>query len=264
MFGRYEMGLSCIEAGILMASLIPCAIVFFVFSKKIYYKLLGVFALTIFSLVLISSGTRGAWIAAFVSSFYVIVFSMIKKQRFVLSKLTGLFCLAGVLLIILYAWKFNTELNSPTVIVRYQSLRYGTQDMGFLERVNIWFECFKLSLKYPLGMGFRQLYSLGASSQQYPHSLYFGLLLTSGYIGAFGFIGFIIFLFKKMISYINSTNEDERQIFIAATGSTVAFLIYSIFEHPLYNATVIMPTMWIIWGTAMGLWMGGQKCVSSR
>ena len=250
--GKTLLNIGCIMLGDQMASVIPLVVAFILLQTKFFYRILNILALAIFSFILVSTGTRGAWFAAVVGAASVVYLLLRHKKGSVSSKAWIFTASILLLLIILYATQWSLQLNTY-LADRLESLRYISKDISLLDRIDIWLSGLRAVFEYPLGMGFREVYPLG-SFVVYPHSLYVGVLLTSGLLGFVGLFSFLIFWIRKTLIYLKRIDDNSRVFIIGALGSTLAFLTYSIFEDPLYSPDIIMPTMWIIWGTVAALW----------
>lgn len=257
LFGKSSIAISCIMAGNQMASMMPLVVALIFLNTKIHHKLFGILVLFVFSLVLVSSGTRGAWFAALVGISPVIILGLRYSRVPILSKVSLFICLIAALMVILSASQWCLQLNEY-LGDRFKSLMYISSEASILERAEIWIYGFRTFLQYPLGMGFRAEYPLGAITR-YPHSLYTGFLLSSGFLGTLGFFWFIGSWFARMLAAIKNIDMQAQAFFIGTIGSTLAFLTYGIFEHPAYSPTIIIPTMWIIWGVTIGLTRTGRK-----
>lgn len=251
LFGKNSIAISCIMAGNQMATIIPFAAALAFLGWRFYHKILGILALFLFSLVLISSGTRGAWLACTVGIAPVIILSLSYRRSSILSKILSFIFMILALIAILFLSRWYLQFNEY-LTNRFEGLKYVLKDASLIDRMEIWVYSFKAFLGHPLGMGFRDEYPLGFLTK-YPHSLYVGLLLSSGLLGTVGFFWFLISWFRRVLRCLKVAGRDEQIIFTAAMGSSLAFLIYGIFEHPAYSPTIIIPTIWIIWGTTMGL-----------
>lgn len=251
LFGKYPIAIGCIFVGIMLANLIPFVAMFIFSNEKTYYKLLSILVLIMFSTTMIYSGTRSAWIGALVGVFPLLSYFFKNKKLSFFSKFLFFIGLIIVVLTLYYVVKYSIEINNY-LIFRFDSLKRLSGDESLLSRLDIWMAGFQEFLKNPLGLGFREVYQMGASVK-YPHSLYIGILLSSGFLGFMGFFSFIILWFKKVVSFIKTSDGSVNLFLSAAQGSTVAFLVTGIFEDPTHNSNIIMPMMWLIWGISIAL-----------
>lgn len=250
-FGQNYIGIGSIMLGNQMATVIPLVAGLAFLNSKIWHKLLGCFAVFIFGVVLVATGTRGAWLASLIGISPVILLALNnKRSSFFYRTAFILFALLS-LAVILFASRMYLEINEY-MAHRLKSAMFILNDPSLIERMEIWNASFKTFLQNPLGMCFREQYPLGFMIA-YPHSLYVGILLTSGFLGAAGFFWFLAAWFKVILRNLKNAGTNEKIIFAAAIGSSLAFLVYGIFEHPFYSPTIVMPTIWVVWGCAIGL-----------
>ena len=250
-FGQNYIGISSIMLGNQMATIIPFVAGIAFLNTKIWYKLFGCFAVFILGAVLIATGTRGAWMASLIGILPVILLALSLKRASVFYKTVFTIVILLSLSVILFASRTYLDINEY-LAYRLKSAMFIFNDPSLIERMEIWVASFKAFLQNPLGMGFREQYPLGFMTV-YPHSLYVGLFLSSGFLGAVGFFWFLAAWFRAISRSLKNAGTNEKTIFAAAIGSSLAFLTYGIFEHPAYNPIIVMPTIWIIWGCAIGL-----------
>ena len=252
LYGKQAFGLTCMALAGQAATIIPLSLAFFLMAKKRYVRLASFVAFSGFILILIGTMTRSAWISAVLGIIAVSIF------WFRFSSLERKTAVANIFYLILFIIAVGVGIYimlylNPEIISRAESLRYFTTDLSLLTRVDIWFSGLKTFLANPFGMGFREVYPLEVSLV-YPHSLYVGILLSSGFIAAFGFFGFLYKWLKKIFTAMMlAESRPAKAIFVGAIGTLTSFLFYGLFEYLAFSPDATMVPVWIILGVTIAL-----------
>ena len=233
----------------MLAFFIPILFLFFRSSKiNKVTRLISFFCFSLFSIALIYSYTRAAW----VSLFGAVVLGILISLKFKLKHFIVSFFL---LLIFLFPFRSdffsilteNKQDSSSSFTEHIQSIYNIKSDASNMERINRWKCAISMFKEKPIlgyGPGTYQFHygvfqnhkdktiiSTNSGDMGNAHSEYLGALSESGLIGLVLFLVLIITIFYKGIVLYN--NEENKLFKIYLLGSIIGLMTY--FIHGLFN-----------------------------
>ena len=235
--------------GAMLAFFIPILFLFFRSSKiNKVTKLISFFCFSLFSIALIYSYTRAAWVSLFGAVILGLLIRLkLKPKHFILS--------ISLLLIILFPFRSdffsilaeNKQDSSSSFTEHIQSIYNIKSDASNMERINRWKCAVRMFKEKPiLGYGpgtyqfhygvfqnhkDRTIISTNSGDMGNAHSEYLGALSETGLIGLILFLLLIFTIFYKGIVLYN--NEKNKLLRIYLLGSIIGLMTY--FIHGLFN-----------------------------
>lgn len=198
---------------------------------------------------IVLSSSRGSWVALTLSS--AVVFGLFARKHW------RVFATLGATLGVLFAalWKVLAS--------RATSLAPSSNP----ERLRLWEICWDLFKQRPLtGHGYHYGFELQRSQFMTdvekanptfptdPHSIYFDLLATTGVLGLFSFVAFLVAAF---VSYVRGfgmaqVSKDDRGVLIAGVGALISFTVGSAFDSHFFHTQTLMATvLWLALGQSV-------------
>ncbi len=226
-------------------------------------KILLSVMISILSLYLIMTYSRGAWLG-FLSAILLMILYFIKNFNFrakVLLFIAGASVLMIFLLLphflnpqikyeILTKFKFSQKIN-----VRVKSIPQTSRGSN-LERIRLWKEALKIIRDYPAtGCGLNN-YSIVARNYKsfegggvYPHNSF---LQKAAETGIFGLLAFLFVLFSFFKSGIQHLNQKRDYLVLGLLAGITAFLIQSFFDTNLYALQLVV-LFWYMLGLTVAV-----------
>lgn len=249
--------------GAMLAFFIPFLIgITFSDNYKGRYRLLTGIGLILFSVALVLSYTRAAWLSLAVA---FIVWLLIKlKIRFRPLFVTGLTLLALVILFqtqILMFLERNNQQSSSNLASHFTSMTNVSSDASNLERINRWSCAIRMFEEKPvLGWGpgtymfqyapfqisnQRTIISTNAGDAGNAHSEYLGPLAESGLLGMLSFVLVaIVILYVGIHTYTRSREREVRLIVLSSIIGLVTYLVHGFLNNFLDTDKAAVP----FWG----------------
>lgn len=167
--GDYELSAEVYGLSILVA-------VFVILSAKSQLiRVLALIEILAFTLLLVSTQTRSAFLLALIGTIGIVLSSSLNRNR---KRSLGLL---GLIAILTEAW-LSAQGSFQDLLSRFASVEYNQDLPGVANRASVWdyFQNLKSFTDLPLlGNGFSYPYS---EIQSYPHSLYLWVLWSGGFL----------------------------------------------------------------------------------
>ncbi|WP_159521602.1 O-antigen ligase family protein [Sunxiuqinia indica] len=249
--------------GAMLAFFIPI-LIGLTFSKSYRngYRLLSGCGLLLFTIALILSYTRAAWLSLVIGGMVWLVIKL--KLRFRPLFITGLSVIAIVLVFqtqILMFLERNNQESSADLATHLSSMTNVTTDASNLERINRWSSALQMFEEKPvLGWGpgtymfqyapfqltkNRTIISTNSADGGNAHSEYLGPLAESGFLGALSFILLVVvILYVGIHAYSRSSKKEHRMIILSAIIGLVTYLIHGFLNNFLDTDKASIP----FWG----------------
>ena len=235
--------------GAMLAFFIPILALFFSSSKiKISYRVISFFCFVLFSIALIFSYTRAAW----VSLFGAIILGLFVKFKF---QLKHFIMFSVLVLFILFPFRHqifsivsdNKQDSSSSLTEHVRSIYNIKSDASNMERINRWNCALSMFKEKPI-LGFgpgtyqfqygifqmhkdKTIISTNSGDMGNAHSEYLGALSETGLIGLSLLLLLITTIFKKGISLYYSEKTELLKTYLL--GSMIGLMTY--FIHGLFN-----------------------------
>ena len=246
--------------GAMLAFFIPF-LIGLTFSKDYCrrYRLLAGGALLLFSVALVLSYTRAAWLSLVIGAG---VWTIIKlKLRFRPLFVTGLSIVAIILVFqtqILMFLERNNQESSSNLETHLSSMTNVSTDASNLERINRWSCAIQMFEEKPIfGWGpgtymfqyapfqltkHRTIISTNSANRGNAHSEYLGPLAESGFLGMISFILLsIIILYTAVHAYTRAKDKEMRLIVLSAIIGLVTYLVHGFLNNFLDTDKASIP-----------------------
>ena len=235
--------------GAMLSFFIPILFLFSSSSKiKPLYRIFSIIFFVLFSIALIFSYTRAAW----VSLLGAVILGVFISLKFKLKHLI-FFSILFLFLLIPFGSKFssiisdNKQDSSSSFTEHLQSIYNIKSDASNMERINRWKCAISMFKEKPI-LGFgpgtyqfqygtfqmhndKTIISTNSGDMGNAHSEYLGALSETGFVGLFLLLVLIITILKKGISlYYNEKNELFKMYLL---GTVIGLMTY--FIHGLFN-----------------------------
>lgn len=246
--------------GAMLAFFIPF-LIGLTFSKDYCrrYRLLAGGALLLFSVALVLSYTRAAWLSLVIGAG---VWAIIKlKLRFRPLFVTGLSIVALILVFqtqILMFLERNNQESSANLGTHLSSMTNVSTDASNLERINRWSCAIQMFEEKPIfGWGpgtymfqyapfqltkHRTIISTNSANRGNAHSEYLGPLAESGFLGMISFVLLsIVILYIGVHAYTRARDQEMRLIVLSAIIGLVTYLIHGFLNNFLDTDKASVP-----------------------
>lgn len=249
--------------GAMLAFFIPM-LIGITFSKELKgrYRFFAGIALAIFSVALVFSYTRAAWLSLFAAvGFWVIVKLKLRFQPLFIGAISLIaFVFAFQTQILMYLERNNTQ-SSSNLAAHITSMTNVSTDASNLERINRWSCAIQMFEEKPVfgwGPGTymfqyapfqltrnRTIISTNSGDGGNAHSEYLGPLAESGLVGLLSFLLLIVTVFYIGINTYTRSNEKEvRMIVLSALVGIFTYLIHGFLNNFLDTDKASVP----FWG----------------
>ena len=259
----HSFGLICVFGITLLAYFLPTQV-----GKK---KLVNLVLSFLFALGLVFSGTRGVWVGMLVP-LAVFLFLWLRKKELrsalavPLLAMTVVVSAFAVSPIIKVGIHYLYSGSSDDYFGRVRSI-YDTNESSNAGRIAIWKESARLSLRYPLGVGFGNFLEarLGSGAgengisekinrryklpEKYitAHSLYLQTLVELGFVGLILLIWFFLSFLRSIYSSLSlalQAKNREATVFFTSIGFLSLWLMgFSVFDVTVYNDRILVLIM---------------------
>jgi putative inorganic carbon (HCO3(-)) transporter len=249
--------------GALLAMFIPFSIGF-VFDKKLpnYQRFLSFFIFTFFSIAIILSYSRAAWVSLAIALAIFLILKLKINYKFVL---TGLVLVSGIFLYyrydILMTLEKNKQDTSKDYIEHIQSIPNITTDASNLERINRWNCALRMFREKPIfgwGPGTYQfkyapfqrsqektVISTNAGDKGNAHSEYIGPLAEMGMFGLLSVLAIVIYITYTAVKvYKKSVSKEIRTFALIALVSLYTYFVHGFLNNFLDTDKAAVP----FWG----------------
>ena len=202
-------------------------------EKKILKKLIAFGMLSINTLTLILTFSRGCWLGIL---FAIAILLIVIDRRFILLGILALLVAPFVL--------------PETIISRFTSIG-NMGDTSTSYRVAIWMGTIAMLKDYwfsGIGLGITSfnkvypIYAYAGTTAQHSHNLYLQLMVENGIMGLVMFLGIIYNFFKEMII---SLVKKKKILLVGIMSGMVGFLVQSMTDHTWYNYRVVL-IFWMV------------------
>ncbi len=249
--------------GAMLAFFIPF-LIGITFSKdyRQRYRYLAGVGLTLFTIALVLSYTRAAWLSLAAAGAVWIVMKL--KLRFQPLFLTALSILALVLVFqtqILMFLEQNDQESSANLGAHLSSMTNVTTDASNLERINRWSSALRMFEEKPvLGWGpgtymfqyapfqltrNRTIISTNSADGGNAHSEYLGPLAESGVLGMLSFILLVaVIVYIAVHAYTRAKDREVRLIILSAIIGLITYLVHGFLNNFLDTDKAAVP----FWG----------------
>ncbi len=258
------------------------SIILFFYSKGISKVIFGISSVAI-TYGLILTQTRNAWLSFAVAFGSLLIFLIIKGEKFKIKRFATVITLLVMIGIIGGAMILRNEATSnigDRLDEQSESVQIDEQDPtalnnSLITRILIWHTSYKAFLQKPVfGIG---AYSFRFISELYyeipkpfyeefvkertPHVTYLQVLTETGIVGLVAFLIFIIAIFKQIIQTLSRPNKTKQEIKLSLL--ICWSLIYIIFS-------MLMTESWLygqyaVWtGILLGLLISNYKTLTSK
>lgn len=202
-------------------------------EKKILKKLIAFGMLSINTLTLILTFSRGCWLGIL---FAIAILLIVIDRRFILLGILALLVAPFVL--------------PETIISRFTSIG-NMGDTSTSYRVDIWMGTIAMLKDYwfsGIGLGITSfnkvypIYAYAGTTAQHSHNLYLQLMVENGIMGLVMFLGIIYNFFKEIII---SLVKKKKILLVGIMSGMVGFLVQSMTDHTWYNYRVVL-VFWMV------------------
>lgn len=235
--------------GAMLSFFIPILALLFSSSRiKSLFRFISFFCFLLFSIALIFSYTRAAWLSLFAA----IILGLFIKMKFKLKHI-----LFFSILFFFIAFPFQNQISSviqnnkqdssSSFSEHIKSIYNIKSDASNMERINRWKCAIKMFKEKPI-LGFgpgtyqfqygvfqmhndKTIISTNSGDMGNAHSEYLGVLSETGFLGLFFFLLLIISIFKKGILLYHSEKNKLFKTYLL--GSIIGLMTY--FIHGLFN-----------------------------
>ena len=209
-------------------------------AKKVVFYVLTLF----FIITLVSTYSRGAWIATFLSLIFLGVF---KDRKFLIAVI-------AIFMFLSFAAPHSVKLRAASLI--------NFEEMKDSKRIILWKEALSIIKEYPvLGCGFNTYavvgpsYRITESSGFYPHNSYLQMAAELGIFGLGVFLWLIYRLFAISLANIKKIKDRfGSAMLIGLLAGLFGFLAHSLVDTNIYAFRLSM----LMWFT-MGLIIAAQR-----
>ena len=252
--------------GATLAFIVPIIVAFIFYRRSLKISYLATSFLTGFLLVLVLSivfsYTRAAWLSLVAALGAAVIFWFKIKMR------TILLVMLGIIAVLIYKWpdieqslSHNKQRSDDDLDDHLQSVYNISNDQSNLERINRWNSAVNMFMERPV-MGFgpgtysfqyapyqnvkdRSLISTNAGDLGNAHSIYFGALAETGFLGVIFIIGiFFITVATGMRVIYKATNNKVKGIAIGALCGLITYIVHG----ALNNYNDFDKTAVLMWG----------------
>jgi O-antigen ligase len=218
----------------------------------------------LFGVAMLLTKTRGVWVASFSAIIFILLYSLIKREKLLINKkkiLLILFILSLTFTSVYFIMdKGNNDLSSrinQTVVIDQEKAKEGVVTNSLVTRIFIWDTAWNAFKAHPfIGIG---AYSFMFSSKEYhnveeslynnyvkgltPHETFLMVLTETGILGLICFL-FLLYQIIKMSNHaVNISSTKEEHMFSMFFLSANIYIICS----------MIITDAWL-WGRGIILW----------
>lgn len=200
---------------------VQCIYMCFKVLKNEKYRFIYIVGLIMNLYLLILSGARGAWLGI-IAALLLMSFSYIKDRK----KIGFGGVLFGGLLSLIYILKDKID-YFKYLVKRFSSISNTKSDGSNVARMKMWdVSVQKFKETNYLGLGYKNnlKYPALGISFDHPHSDYFYILSSSGIIGIFGYLYFLVMVFLRSLKNVN------RDIWLFILGLVSFLAVYGVVE----------------------------------
>lgn len=246
----------------LVMFLFPMIASFLVNKEFPLKRILMVVLIIVFSVALIYSHTRAAWISFFIAiGIWIIVQLKIKLRIAVLTGFVVFIAASLLLPNILKTLEENEAESSGKLSEHIQSISNITSDASNMERINRWKCALKMFQEKPIfgwgpgtymfqyapfqHSGDRTIISTNFGDRGNAHSEYLGLLAESGIPGLATFLIVLIMVFNTIVrSYRKCENMSTRIFILASALGVASYFVHGVLNNFLDTDKAAVP----VWG----------------
>lgn len=248
--------------GAILAMYFPLLFLFLGKSYPTYQKIFAVILIGIFTVGLILSYTRAAWVSLAVA--FVLFF--IYKYRVRFSVLAIVFSGSAIILLlswnsIIMALEQNNQDSSDNLSEHVESISNVSTDASNLERLNRWSSAWRMFQERPFfgwGPGTyvfqyapfqlsneKTIISTNMGENGNAHSEYIGPLAESGIIGSLSFISIVILVFYRgSLLYHRLPKGELKAVVLATLLGILTYVVHGIMNNYLDTDKASVP----FWG----------------
>ncbi|MEN3046086.1 MAG: O-antigen ligase family protein [Candidatus Hydrothermales bacterium] len=219
------------SAFISLASIMILSFILYSENKLLKYLLIFTLFFSIFTIFLTFS--RAGYISLFLSLYLFYFLYLLKKRK---AKILVFYTILAIILFILFL--LVIKVIAPSIYLRFESILWGRREISIQFRTIFWSEAIKIFINDPLkGLGSGQFAFTDFSQVHlHAHNAFLNILAE---LGIFGFIVFILFLykiFKFLFDIFRKTNEKEIFLIIGLLTCWISIILQLFFDYYWLNA----------------------------